>query len=423
MERKMDVMMSQTEKTAELKKHVAIIHSSNKLTLLQRKIANALLFNAYKDLQEKDEHTIHISKLCDIIGYDSHDHKTIKKALINLISTVLEWNLVDGERLDKEGVWNASSIIAGASIQGSICNYSYSIQMRRLLYRPNLYGRLDMSVQAKFQSTYGLALYENCNRFQDIGQTPWFTIANFRKLMGVEDGKYKIFRDFKNRVLDKAIEEVNQYSALEIIPKLRKQNRQVISIQFLIRKSKMSMPLSDHHDCMNTLKKQFSFSEKQVSDVVMKYGEKYIKEKIQLVLSSASYQAGKVKNLTRYLMSALRDDYQIANTGAAEARNPVAVVHQKKLDIGLQTQFRRFEEDHLFALFNSLPDKQKNSIISKFDKFLVGVYNQVFQRDGFKNVLIREQLTIYLKKINHSLVNHLPSYDDWVAKNRVDQGV
>jgi hypothetical protein len=153
----------------ELKKHVAVIHSSNKLTLLQRKIANALLYNAYHYLQERDEHIIHIAKLCELIDYDSHDHKTIKRALVNLLSTVLEWNLVDGERLDTEGIWNASSIIADASIKGALCTYSYSNKMRSLLYKPLMYGRLDMQVQSKFQSGYGLALYENCNRFQEIG--------------------------------------------------------------------------------------------------------------------------------------------------------------------------------------------------------------------------------------------------------------
>ena len=81
--------MAEKEKTLELKKHVAAIHSSNKLSLVQRKIANALLFNAYDELLAKEEHQIHIRTLCNLIGYDSNDYKTIKKALINLLSTVI----------------------------------------------------------------------------------------------------------------------------------------------------------------------------------------------------------------------------------------------------------------------------------------------------------------------------------------------
>ena len=423
MERKTQAITLQPDKMLELKKHVAVIHSSNKLTLLQRKLANALLFNAYKELQEKDEHTIHIAKLCEIIGYDSNDHKTIKKSLINLISTVLEWNLIDGERLDSEGVWNASSIIAGASIDGAICTYSYSPQMRRLLYRPNMYGRLDMMVQAKFQSTYGLALYENCNRFQDIGQTPWFTLAKFRKLMGVEEGKYKIFRDFKTRVLDKAVEEVNKYSTLNISPQMRKQNRQVVSIQFLIKKPKLSVIPTSNEPTQNNiaeiLKEKFGLSARQITQVLTDYTELYIKEKIDLVISSPSFKKGKVKNLASYLLSALRDDYQAGKTSTVDVVSTVNDINSdNRSSVELQTKFGRFQESELFKLFVGLSERKKAGLLNKFEKFLVGVYEQVYAREGFKNVLIQEQLCQFLKKINHELINKLPSYNEWLRDYR-----
>jgi len=416
MERKTETKILLSDNVLELKKHVAVIHSSNKLTLLQRKIANALLFNAYKDLQVKDEHVIHISRLCEIIGYASNDHKTIKTALVNLISTVLEWNLVDGERLSKEVEWNASSIIAGASIHGAICTYSYSPQMKRLLYRPNVYGRLDMYVQARFQSTYGLALYENCNRFQDIGQTPWFTLLNFRKLMGVEEGKYKIFRDFKTRVLDKAIEEVNKYSPLEITAQLRKQNRQVVSVQFLIKKAKSVAINNDNvieiaaANLRNILRKTFGFSMKQVDDAMVKYEEQYIQEKINLVQSSSSYKNAKVKNVAKYLLSALRDDYQPNKSSA-----PTTVVQNNfSHNIEMQTKFRRFQEAQLFKLFTQLPKKNKATTIKKFEKFLMGMYQQLYSREGLKNILIQEQLCIFLKKSNSPLLRQLMGFEEWV---------
>ncbi len=414
-----------SEKALELKKHVAIIHSNNKLSLLQRKIANALLFNAYRELQEKEEHSIHIVKLCELIGYDSKDSKSIKRALVNLLSTVLEWNLVDGQRLDSEGIWNASSIIADASIDGAMCSYSYSNKMRKLLYRPNIYGRLDMHVQAKFRSGYGLALYENCNRFQDIGKTPWFDLEKFRKLMGVEESKYKIFRDFKTRVLDKAVEEVNKYSSLVISPQLRKQNRQVTSIQFLIKKSNMvSMSSIDDDDLeekglTDILKSRFGFSSKQAIETAEQYEEKFIREKMDLVQSSPSYKSGKVKNLARYLLSALRDDYQPTKKSVTINRDNKSVDHlnqNNKLteDVVTLTKFRRFQETQLFGLFKEMPEQNRASIIKKFEKFLAGMYHQVYLRDGLNNILVQEQLCIYLRQINHPLVNQLSPFADFL---------
>lgn len=419
----------QPKKTLELKKHVAIIHSSNKLTLLQRKIANALLFNAYDKLQEKDEHVIHIAKLCELIGYDSNDHKSIKQALVNLLSTVLEWNLVDGERLDTEGIWNASSIIADASIDRAICTYSYSNKMKKLLYRPHMYGRLDMLVQAKFRSGYGLALYENCNRFQDIGKTPWFDLAKFRKLMGVEEDKYKIFRDFKTRVLDKAVEEVNKYSSLVISHQLRKQNRQVTSIQFLIKKSSAVL-ISDkkNNDALDgdiladVLKLQFGFSSKKVVETVAQYGEKYIRSKIDLIQSSTSFKNGKVQNLARYLLSALRDDYQPMKSSVSinSSDQSADVLDQKNYageNVAKLTEFNRFQDKQLFNLFNSLAEHEQSAIVKQFAKFLTGIYRDIYLRDGLENILVRDELCAFLRKINHAMVAQLSTYDAWLAES------
>ena len=278
------------EKVLSLRNTWQLSIPAAKLSLVQRKIANALLFNAYEELLIKEEHQIHIRTLCNLIGYDSNDYKTIKKALVNLLSTVIEWNLVDGNKLDVEGVWNASSIIADASIDGAVCTYSYSNKMKKLLYCPELYGRLNLLVQAKFQSSYGLALYENCIRFQNIEQTPWFEVQKFRKLMGVEDGKYPIFRDFKRRVLDKAIEEVNEYAPINVTPKYQKQGRQITAIQFLITRSQ---PLAADSHLIQPLSQQlaeFGFSKAQVEETLSSYDEYILKRSQSLRFISFTRQ-------------------------------------------------------------------------------------------------------------------------------------
>ena len=225
----MDPLSSQKE--SELKKHVAFIHCLSP-SLLQRKITNGLLRNAYNRLLIDEEHHISIGELCKLIGYKSNDYNLIKRTLIDLLGTVCEWNLIDNSDGNKAVVWNASSIIADASIKNAMCTYSYSKRMRELLYMPAMYGRLDMAIQARFKSTYGLALYENCVRYQNIPQTPWIELSIFRKLMGVPESKYKIFRDFKTRVLNVAVAEVALHSSMQVEPELKHQNRKVTEIRF-----------------------------------------------------------------------------------------------------------------------------------------------------------------------------------------------
>lgn len=353
-------METNDKKQRELKKHVAVIHSTNKLTLVQRKIANALLFNAYDKLLVKEEHEIHITTLCNIIGYDSKDYKTIKKALLNLLATVLEWNLVDGERLDSEGIWNASSIIADASINGPICTYSYSNKMKKLLYRPNIYGRLDMAVQAKFQSSYGLALYENCNRFQDIGQTPCFSMDTFRKLMGVDEHKYKIFRDFKSRVLNKAIEEVNKYSPIQISPLLKRRGRQVISIQFIITKTKLEF----------------------------------------------SAHSNKVK----------------IQSGPSNSLTPQINMESTRIHQNLIFEYRRFQDKFLLAKFNQHPQSKQLYITQEFEKFMVksvrGIYIDLYKRDGLAHPLVQDQFCLFLRQAYSEWLDECSVFHTWLHEKR-----
>src|SRR3990167_7271382 len=85
------------ETKKELKKHAATIHCSNTLSLLHRKVTNALLYHAYKELMLKEEHEITVKQLCRLIGYQGNNHAVIKDALKGLISIIIEWNLIDDE--------------------------------------------------------------------------------------------------------------------------------------------------------------------------------------------------------------------------------------------------------------------------------------------------------------------------------------
>src|SRR5690242_3823941 len=120
-----------------LKKHVGLIHCENKLTLIQRKICNILLFNALDKINEQDIHEISLRQLCSLVCYNSNDSKLIKESIKSLISVVMEWNLLEDSKFLKEDdypedaiTWSASSLLAGATIRKGVIGYSYSPQMK-----------------------------------------------------------------------------------------------------------------------------------------------------------------------------------------------------------------------------------------------------------------------------------------------------
>jgi len=371
--------------------------------LVQRKIANALLFNAYNELATKDEHEIHITALCDLIGYNSHEQRAIKNALISLISTVVEWNLVDKARADSEGVWNASAIISDASLDGTICTYSYSQKMRQLLHRPEMYGRLNMQVQAKFKSSYGIALYENCIRYQNIHETPWFDMPTFRKLMGVDEHKYAAFKDFRKRVIETAVKEVNQHSYMTIDYLLKKAGRKVVAIKFSI--STVSAASISHDKAASSeqqtpvstaLKQEFGFSQAQTTQVIGQYEESYIIEKINLVRDSTSYQEGKIHNLAKYLQSALADDYQTPKASRQQKiiENNKNQIQQKQR---LQVETRR--QADAINQFKQLNGNIQQALLKDFRAEIKStIYESLYHRDQLNNEIVARKFTQFLKE-------------------------
>lgn len=391
----------------ELKKHVGAIHSSNHLTLVQRKIANALLFNAYDHILEKDEFQIHITKLCQLIGYDSKDYKKIKQALIALISTVIEWNLIDKGKIDTEGVWNASSIIADASIDGPICSYSYSNKMRKLLYHPEMYGRLNMLVQAQFKSAYGLALYENCIRYQNIRQTPSLEIETFRKLMGVGLNVYPIFRDFKRRVIDTAIAEVNAYAPITVSVTYKKQGRKVTALQFQIQKKDepISEPVFPPEKCA-----QYGITQQQYQQLRSLYTEDYILEKIKIIESSSSFKSGKIINLAKYLVKALKEDYRSPQS-SKQLMGGEQVQKQRE---DQHIQYRKYQDKEILKLFALQPAKEKEVLLREFGQSIKkNVYYSLFEKYGLANILVADKFCDFLRLTKHSLVNAVLPFEEF----------
>ena len=317
-----DVGLEKKASNHELKKHAATIHCSNTLSLLQRKISNALLYHAYQELLLKEEHEITIKELCKLIAYNGNNHAAIKDALKGLLSTVIEWNVVNDTTGTED--WTASSILASVSLSGPVCLYAYSPRMKQLLHSPTMFGKINLFIQSRFKSSYGLALYENCIRYRGLGFTKWFDLETFRKLMGVPPGIYTVFRDFKRRVLDKSVEEVNTYSDLFVEPEVWREGKQVMRLRFSLKERAKKVRLGnqstieqgDHtkETIIVRMRDEYGLTSKQANQFFEEYGQDFILEKMNLVESSPNYQQGKIQNLTAYFLSALKHDYKLPKT-------------------------------------------------------------------------------------------------------------
>ena len=130
----MDLVKDQ--KQLVLRKHVNAIHCTGFKHLLTGKIANVLLFNAYKNLPHCETYQISLKKFCELVRFSSRDYKAIRNALLELITTPVEWAILSAGDLQISSEWRASSLLGSAILKDATLTYSYSPLMRKLFYKP-----------------------------------------------------------------------------------------------------------------------------------------------------------------------------------------------------------------------------------------------------------------------------------------------
>lgn len=328
----------------ELKKHVGAVHVRGKLSLLQRKLANVLLLNAYDELPRPDvfEHAIRIRTLAEAAGFDSNDHEHLREALEALVDLKVKWNTLS--RGEEE--WGVSSFLAQAVTRGGVCRYAYAPDLRKKLYNPEVYARINLAVQERFGSGYALALYENCVRFRKVGTTGWIALDDWRGLLGVEEGQYAAFKYLHRGVLKPAIDEVNQHSDIHLSMETRRERRRVVALKFSVSEnvqmhlslqtSRGSGPLLGSQPLLNgkplpdpralapepeavvdahrlaPLQRRligFGLSEAQALDASTAYPPTYVTAVLDHV--EAELDRGRaVHNVAAFTLAALRDDFR-----------------------------------------------------------------------------------------------------------------
>ena len=418
-----------SEQKLELKKHVNLIHCSNRFSLIQRKLFNALLFNAYPELATKNQFTISAKELCEMIGYKSNDYKSLKKALLELITTAVEWNVINEGRISKENdKWRASAAISSATLEKGICTYEYSMIMKELFYQPEIYGRINIALLPRFKSSYGLALYENCVRYQGMPQTPWFKIETFRKLMGVEEDKYLVFRDFKKRILDIAVKEVNLHSALIISPEIKRIGKQVVSIKFSLKtkkegfiSSKTNNKTGNEADLINILVNEFGVTYKNAKNIFNQYEYNYIREKVNMIKNSNSFRSGKIENPAAYLYKGLKDDFKDVKQDLALAKEQ----HKKKEEFAnenkkkkeaMQNDYNKYVTEEITNYISTLAEGEHKDLMDGFEvalkKEFFLIYNW-FKKKGLNHPAVRSLFNKYVKERKTNQLSNLLNFEEF----------
>lgn len=91
-----------------------------------------------------------------------------------------------------------------------------------------------------FKSVYAVRLYELLIQWKLVGKTPTFDLNKFRSQLGIGVNEYARMEAFKRRVLDIAIDQINEFSDITVKYEQHKNGRSISGFSFAFKQKKMA---------------------------------------------------------------------------------------------------------------------------------------------------------------------------------------
>jgi plasmid replication initiation protein len=418
----------------ELRKHVGAIHVSNAFSLMQRKLWNVALYFSYEHLLDREEHEIPIGLLAEYAGFNSHNRAKLKAAVKQLTQTLIEWNILDDSGQEEE--WTISTALSAVTFRAKdgMCIFSFSPPLRKKLYQPAVYAKIDLKIVCKFNSGYALALYENCFRFKNVKTTGWMSLTTFKKLMGVDGSAY--YRNYfrlNQKIIIPAVQEVNEVSDIVVAVEYKRSGRFVDSLKFNIsvKPTREETPQGvgdvvdiqqDNSGLQNRLVREYGLSEAQVKNILAKHKPIYILEVLAKV--DREKAKGKIKNLAAFTLRAIEDDYREASEGS-----PIntQVTARKARIVELKAQIadadKAFHEEHteaIKALVGALDETSRTDLDERFrahltkeSSLIAGLYRQ----EGLSSTMV---WLYYMDFVATELGEVLDDIETWAIRKGIN---
>ncbi|MBP6437364.1 MAG: replication initiation protein RepM, partial [Paludibacteraceae bacterium] len=110
-----------------------------------------------------------------------------------------------------------------------------------------------LSQTAQLKSVYSSRLYELLIQWRSTEKTPIINLEDFRAQLGIEENQYKLMSDFKKRILDLAINDINEKTDIKVTYQQHKKGRSISGFSFNFKQKKSAKQSVESRRDQNTL--------------------------------------------------------------------------------------------------------------------------------------------------------------------------
>jgi len=231
---------AEEQSVAKANEAIAIRPKRGRLTLLSRRIYNALLYHSQRQGVDEPVYRLTLSELIGDARFNSNNTELLKSHLRDMQATTIEWS-TSSSSLKR---WVSSQLLGTVTIEeqgrGRPCmvTWRYPDEIKERLVKPHQYTRVLLEMSSQMRSYSAAVLYEMGARYltspgrlsmrEDV---VWWAAV----LTGRSDIKEVDYRFLKRDVISKALAEIDALCedfGLELIE--HKRGRKIEEIQFRV---------------------------------------------------------------------------------------------------------------------------------------------------------------------------------------------
>ena len=246
---------------------VIIVSVQGPYTERDRKLWAFLLHAVWDELEEVNIHEMSVIEINRLFRQLGGDHNTdwIWETAKRLAQTTIEWHYTEGDaRYDGISALFAAEISKTARKAG-LLRFNFPPLLVPILKDPKRFARLRTHFLIELSGKYAVTLYEllESNANKDVPELR-ARVDELRQWLKVPEGKLVRWQDFRRKVLEPAVQQINDNPAgagFEVKIRLEKEGRAITWVIFQILKTEERQSLDAK---LSDREKQLSLFDAQV---------------------------------------------------------------------------------------------------------------------------------------------------------------
>jgi len=225
----------------QIVKHNAAIKASYRLTLDEQRLMMLCISHVRRDNPSNPRRfTIRHDEYCEAFD-TSYAYRNMRDAAVRLQQRIIKVGRTEIDGVVYDG--GSISVLDAQFWQEGEGEMLLEFGVRFMPYLESLkdnFTRFGLKDIAQMKSIYSIRIYELIKMSYEQQKTNkqqaflLIEVEEIRRMFELT-GKYKLHYDFRRKVLDVAVKEINEFSPLEVSYEQQKKGRRIHAIKFLIQ--------------------------------------------------------------------------------------------------------------------------------------------------------------------------------------------